>query len=215
MAAAVGDARTAGRRPGQLRLGRRRSARGHALHRGAHDPSRRRAHGRHGQGHGRFRPELRRDAASSRPCFPRRSPICSSTAAPASPSAWRRTCRRTIWSKSSTASARRSTIPDITLEELMKHREGPGFPDRLRDLRRRRRQAISRDRPRQHESARQSRRRRAQGRQEQIVITEIPYNVNRADAGRAHRRAGEREGARPTSARSATNPTKTRAWSSN
>ena len=39
---AVGHARTAGRWPGQLRLGRRRSAGGHALHRGAPDPSGRR-----------------------------------------------------------------------------------------------------------------------------------------------------------------------------
>ena len=61
--------------------------------------SRRRAHGRHGQGHGRFRPELRRDARPSRPSSPPRSRTCSSTAAPASRSAWRRTSRRTISAK--------------------------------------------------------------------------------------------------------------------
>ena len=99
MAQALGDARDARRWPGQLRLRRRRSAGGDALHRGAHDASRRRAHDRHGQGHGRFCPELRRDAAPSRPSSPRRSRTCSSMAAPASPSAWRRTCRRTISAK--------------------------------------------------------------------------------------------------------------------
>jgi hypothetical protein len=58
---AVVDARTADRGQGQLRLRRRRSARRHALHRGAPDPSRRHPHGGHRQGHRRFRPHLRRE----------------------------------------------------------------------------------------------------------------------------------------------------------
>ena len=68
--AAVGDARDAHRWPGQFRLGRRRSTGVHAVYRGALAAPRRGADGRHGQGHGRFRPELRRDAARSRPSFP-------------------------------------------------------------------------------------------------------------------------------------------------
>jgi DNA gyrase subunit A len=48
------------RRPGQLRLGRRRPARGHALHRGPHGAHHPRAARRHRQGHRRLRPELRR-----------------------------------------------------------------------------------------------------------------------------------------------------------
>ncbi len=48
--------------PGKFRIGRGRSAGGHALYRGAHDPSRRCAHDRHGKGYGRFRSELRRNA---------------------------------------------------------------------------------------------------------------------------------------------------------
>ena len=59
---AVLAALPAGRRPGQLRLGRRRPARRDALHRGAHDRDRGRAAGRHRQGHGRLRRELRRHA---------------------------------------------------------------------------------------------------------------------------------------------------------
>ena len=122
------------RRPGQLRFGRRRSAGGHALHRGAHDPSRRRAHDRHGEGHGRFRPELRRDANRA-DGFPGRL----------SESARQRRHRHRrrhgdqhsaaqSRSKSSTASARRSTIRTSrsTIDEV---REGAGFPDRLRHLR--------------------------------------------------------------------------------
>ena len=50
------------RRPGQLRLGRRRPAGRDALHRGAHDRHRGRAAGRHRQGHRRVRRELRRHA---------------------------------------------------------------------------------------------------------------------------------------------------------
>ena len=47
--------------------------------------------------------------------------------------------------------------PDITLEELMKHVKGPDFPTGCAILGLRGHQTISRDRPRQHESARQGR----------------------------------------------------------
>ena len=49
------------RRPGQLRIGRRRPAGGHALYRGAAEGDRRRDDGRPRQGDRRLRPELRRD----------------------------------------------------------------------------------------------------------------------------------------------------------
>ena len=70
--------------------------------------------------------------------------------------------------------------PDITLDELMKHVKGPDFPDRLRDLRR--------GGIKQYlETGRGSMKVRGKvgieelkGGREQIVITEIPYNVNRA-----------------------------------
>ena len=69
--------------------------------------------------------------------LPRRiSRTCWSMAAPASPSAWPPTCRRTIWAKSLTASARRLTTRTSRSRELMKHIKGPDFPDRLHDLRR-------------------------------------------------------------------------------
>ena len=57
---------SADRRPGQLRLGRRRPARGDALHRGAHDRHRGRGAGRHRQADGRLRRELRRHAPAAR-----------------------------------------------------------------------------------------------------------------------------------------------------
>ncbi len=51
----------AGRRAGQLRLDRRRSARGDAVHRSASQGARRRRDGGSRQGDRRLRPELRRD----------------------------------------------------------------------------------------------------------------------------------------------------------
>jgi DNA gyrase subunit A len=50
----------AGRRPGQLRLGRRRQRRGDALHRDPAGEDRARDAGRHRQGDGRLRAQLRR-----------------------------------------------------------------------------------------------------------------------------------------------------------
>ena len=66
--------------------------------------------------------------APSRRSFPPRSRTCSSTAAPASPSAWPPTCRRTTSAKSLTASARRLTTRTSRSPELMKHIKGPDFP---------------------------------------------------------------------------------------
>ena len=58
--AGLSPAPHAGRRPGQLRLGRRRQRRGDALHRDPPGEDRARDAGRHRQGHGRLRPQLRR-----------------------------------------------------------------------------------------------------------------------------------------------------------
>ena len=59
------DALPARRRPGQLRLGRRRPGGRHALHRGAPDRDRRRDAGRHRQGDRRLRRQLRRHAEAA------------------------------------------------------------------------------------------------------------------------------------------------------
>ena len=104
------------RRPGQLRLHRRRSRRGDALHRGAPHPPRHRDAPRSRRGHGRLHAQLRRIASTSRSSCRRASPTCSSTAPPGSPSAWRRTSRRTTCARSSARSSpssttRRSTPP--------------------------------------------------------------------------------------------------------
>ncbi len=96
------DALPAHRRAGQLRLGRRRPRGRLPVHRGAPHPHRRRAARRHRQGERRLRAELRRlEQEPTRPAGAK-SRTCSSTARAASPSAWRRTSRRTTWARSST-----------------------------------------------------------------------------------------------------------------
>ena len=89
------DAQRARRRPGQLRLGRRRPGGRHALHRGPPRAHRHRDAARPRHGHGRLRAQLRRLAPANRSCCRRASRTCSSTAPRASRSAWRRTSRRT------------------------------------------------------------------------------------------------------------------------
>ena len=112
--------------------------------------------------------------------FPAHFQICWSTAAPVSPSAWRPTFRRTISAKSSMAICAQIDDPDITLDGLMKYVKGPDFPTGCA--------IIGTAGVRQYfETGRGSMKVRGKagveelkGNREQIVITEIPYNVNRA-----------------------------------
>ena len=135
----------------------------------------------HGQGHRRFRPELRRDARRSRPSSQRPSRICSSMAAPASRSAWRRTCRRTIWAKCIDGVCAQIDDPDITIEGLMEFVKGPDFPTGcilqgtagIKQYFETGRGAV---RVRGRVGVAE-----VKGGREQIIITEIPYNVNRAE----------------------------------
>ncbi len=189
------DALAAGRRAGQLRLGRRRPAGGDALHRGAP---------RAGRAVAARRTSTRTRSTSSRTTTApsgsrwscrRSSRTCSSTAPAASPSAWRPTFRRTISARSSTrciALHRRSRTS--TIDELMEHRPGPGLPDRRHHPRPHRHHV----RPTRPAAARSScaatvtveeiRKDR-----EAIIVTEIPYQVNKATTDREDRRPGARQ----------------------
>ena len=93
--AGLQHAQDPGRRPGQLRLGRRRPAGGVSIHRGQARGACRKPDGRPRQGHRRLRPELRRDDDRADGASRRRIRTCWSTARPASPSAWPPTSRRT------------------------------------------------------------------------------------------------------------------------
>ena len=99
------------RRPGQLRLDRRRSAGRLPLHRVPHGAA---------SAASCWPTSTRRPSTSSRTTTTRSSSrrscrrasrTCSSTAPPASPSAWRPTSRRTTWARSSTARSRSPRTP--------------------------------------------------------------------------------------------------------
>ena len=129
MAQPFSHALSAGRRAGKFRLGGRRSARGHAVHRSAAVAHRRRPAGRHRQGDGRFQAQLRRQRSRSRKFCRRAFRICWSTASTASRSAWRRNIpphnltrdRRTphpAWCR----------IRPPTLRKMIEMVQGPDFP---------------------------------------------------------------------------------------
>ena len=108
----------AGRRPGQLRLDRRRPAGGDALHRGAADRSSptRCSHDIDKETVD-FGPNY--DGSESEPMVlpARRARTCWSTARPASRSAWRPTSRRTTWARSCDAICRADRRPATSLDE--------------------------------------------------------------------------------------------------
>ena len=75
-----------------------------------------------------FQRQLRRLGARADRSCRRSSRTCWSTAPAASPSAWRPTSRRTTSARSSTPASPISTIPEITIEELIEIVPGPDFP---------------------------------------------------------------------------------------
>ena len=128
------DALPAGRRAGQLRLGRRRHRRRHALHGGPPHGDRRRDARRHRQGHRRLRGQLRRHPEAAVGPAGQAAQPARSTARRASPSAWRPTSRPTTWARSSTPSIAYIDNPEVTNDDLCQVRQGPGLPDRRLDL---------------------------------------------------------------------------------
>ena len=127
------DALPAGRRAGQLRLGRRRHRGRHAVHRGAPDRDRHRDAGRHRQGHGRLRGQLRRHPeAAVRPPGQAAQPAHQRLVGhrrrhgdqhPAAPP--RRDRRRRLRLHRQPGHHERRAVPD---------RPWPGLPDRRLDL---------------------------------------------------------------------------------
>ena len=157
------------------------SAGGDALHRSPPGGHRRRAAGRHRQAHRRLQAELRRLDARSRPSCRRGCRTCCSTAAPASPSAWRPTSRPTTSTRSATRSSMLIDNPEATVDDLMKIVPGPDFPTGGTILGREgikaayatgRGRVVIRAKAFVEESPR--------GNRYQIVVTELPYQVNKA-----------------------------------
>ncbi len=149
MAQTVLDARAADRRPGQFRLGRRRSAGGDALHRGAAGAAPRRCLlADIDKRHGRFPAELRRERAASRascrPAFPNllingAGGIAVGMATNIPPH-----------NPAEIIDATLALIadPDIVARRADEDRARPGFPDRRHDPRPLRHPRGVRDRPR-------------------------------------------------------------------
>jgi DNA gyrase subunit A len=136
--------------------------------------------GRHRQGHRRHAAELRREERRSPPCCPRGCPTCCSTAAPASPWAWPPTSRRTTCGELVDALTHLIDNPEATVDDLMKFIQGPDFPTGG---------VICGNAPirQMYETGRgllkvrgaPASRRTPQGK-DRIIITEIPYTVNKA-----------------------------------
>ena len=183
---------TLDRSAGELRFGGRRSAGGHALHRGAHDAPRRHADAGHGQGHGQFRAQLRRaphralrvpggvpephrqrrhrhrgrHGHQHAAAQPRRSRRCAS----ARRSTIRRSRPRRSWrtSRGRTSPRAASSTASGGIREYMETGHGAV---RIRGVA----EIVE------------------HGNREQIIITEIPFNVNRAELEKKIADAGERE----------------------
>ena len=117
-----------GQRPGQLRLARRRPARGHAVHRGPPGSAPRpRCSPTSNTTPSISSPTTTKLAPSRRSC-PASSPTCSATGAAGSRSAWPRASRPTTSARSSTASSASSTRPTCRSPSLIKLVPGPDFP---------------------------------------------------------------------------------------
>ena len=211
------------RRPGQLRLGRRRPAGRDALHRSAHDGHRRRSCWPTSTRTPSTSSRTTTARACSRRCCRPSCPTCSSTARRASPSAWPPTSRRTTWARSPRATIALIDDPDADHDELCELRQRPRLPDRRHDLPLRAaaqpadrpagaidaiREMYAHGRGRVVMQAHGARSRRRAQERTAIVVTELPYQVNKAalvekiadlvtgQEDRGHRRPARRVGPR-------------------
>ena len=178
------DALPAHRRPGQLRLDRRRSARRVPVHRGAP----------HASSRSSCWPTSTRSASTSSRTSTTalQEPSGPAVARPqppgqrlrtASPSAWRPTSRRTTSARSSTPRSHLIRTPDAPHRRPDPPRPGPRLPHGRRSSTAAR--ASSRRTARAAGPSSCARRMNVEktpgrGEREQIVVTEIPYQVNKA-----------------------------------
>ena len=114
--------------PGQLRLDRQRSGRGHAVHRGAPVAAGHRDAPRHRRGHRRLRAELRRVAPGAARPARRASRTCWSTAPPGIAVGMATNIPPHNLRESIDAVVAYIDDPDIDVDGLMKHIKGPDFP---------------------------------------------------------------------------------------
>ena len=111
--------------------------------------------------------------------LPTASRTCSRTARRASPSAWRRTSRRTTCASSPRPSCTRARNPDCTIDDILEKMPGPDFPtgallcgtDGIRSY-----YATGRG----HLALRANGGLRGDEARQRIVVDEIPYQVNKS-----------------------------------
>ena len=191
-----------GRRPGELRIGRRRPAGGDAVHRGPARGARRSDDGGSRQGDRRLRPQLRRDDrradrpadARSRTCWSTDPPGIAVGMATNIPPHNMREVIDGVHLRRSSSAAQSNATRGSTARCCWQLIPGPDFPTGGYIVGR---QGIYQA----YTTGRGAITMRAQGEIEEskkgdrssIVITEIPYQVNKATADREHRRAGARE----------------------
>ena len=174
------------RRPGKLRLGRRRSAGGLPLHRGPPHAARREHDAGHRQGHGRVRRELRRQHDRAHGAADRDPEPARQRRGRESRSAWRRTSRPTTCARSSTASCSSSTTRRNRGRRAHREAHRASFPDPTSRRPPSCTVAGASSRPipdgARHDPAPRPRRDRGRSARtgEAIIVSEIPYQVNKA-----------------------------------
>ena len=137
-----------------------------------------------------FQPNYDGENPSRRSCR-RASRTCWSTARPASPSAWRRTSRRTTCARSIAATIAFIDNPDIDTAGLMQHIKGPDFPTGgvilgLSGIR----EAYETGRGRIRVRARAHSEPLSHGK-EAIIVTELPYAVKKGGESGVIRKIAE------------------------
>ena len=186
------DAPAADRRPGQFRLDRQRSAGGDALHRSAPGQGRRCALADIDKDTVDFQDNY--DGKEQEPVvLPARFPNLLVNGAGGIAVGMATNIPPHNLGEVIDACLALIDDPAIDLDDLLEHRAGPGLPDRRRDHRpRRRRAGATTGRGSVIMRGKADDRGRAADR-EAIVITAIPYQVNKATHGRADRRTGARQ----------------------
>ena len=167
--------------PGQLRIGRRRRRGGNAVHRVPSGADRRRSAQRHRQEHGRFQAQLRRLHARSRRSFPATLPNLLINGAVGIAVGMATNIPPHNLSEISDAIRYLIDNPECTVEDLMEIVQGPDFPTGGTILGREGiRAAYSTGRGRVVIRAKAFVEESNRGNRYQIVVTELPYQVNKA-----------------------------------
>ena len=175
------DAPAADRRAGQFRLDGRRPAGGDALHRGAAGQVGRGAARRHRQGHGRFPAELRRYRTREPVVLPAQFPNLLVNGAGGIAVGMATNIPTHNLGEVIDACFAYLDDPEITTRRADGDRPRAGLPDRRHHHRARRHPAGLCHRPRQHRDARPHRDRGdGASDREAIIVTEVPYQVNKA-----------------------------------